>query len=124
MSNHVPPLPWQHVHAYLVRPDGMDDPVVAEQATAEFLLTRGPYAWIGYGWLGCSGTRPRPNLWDTDFGGEPEGTCAETGTHTGVFVRQYPKATVQWDCNAGQGSILQHEPQPTDSKKPSSAVIL
>ena len=83
----------------------MADPAIAEQATAEFLLTRGPYAWIGYGWLGCTGERPRPEQWDADYGGEPESPCQETGPDTGVFVRHYPKATVQWDCNAGKGVI-------------------
>ena len=52
------PAPWQQAHLYLVCPashhggksqnNGMADPDTAEQATAEFLLTRPAYAWIGY----------------------------------------------------------------------------
>ena len=52
------PAPWQQAHLYLVCPashhggksqnNGMADPDTAEQATAEFLLTRPTYAWIGY----------------------------------------------------------------------------
>lgn len=78
--------------------------------TAEFLLTRGPYAILGYSWCGCTNgmqARPRAAEWDSDFG-EPAGdgaACAETGTDTGVFERQWSKATVQWDCGAGHGKI-------------------
>lgn len=30
--------------------------------TAEFLLTRGPYAMLGYSWCGCSTSRPYAHL--------------------------------------------------------------
>jgi hypothetical protein len=98
----------------------MQQAEAAESATAEFLLSRGPFAWIGYGWGGCAAEMrapgtflypfdlpeyPRPKQWDEDYGGEPEGPCRETGADTGVFVRRYPKATVTWDCHAGKGMI-------------------
>jgi len=83
--------------------------------TAEFMLTRGPYAMLGYSWYGCTGSAnakggaspdpPRAKEWDMDFGGAPTAACAETGANTGVFSREYPKATVEWDCAAGHGSI-------------------
>jgi hypothetical protein len=40
----------------------------ATDFTAEFLLTRGPYAWLGFGWSGCyTEPRPRPEVWDLDY---------------------------------------------------------
>eukprot|EP00039_Didymoeca_costata_P015930 m.277463 g.277463 ORF g.277463 m.277463 type:complete len:615 (+) comp16307_c0_seq7:50-1894(+) len=70
------------------------------------LNTYRDYAWLGYGWVGCgSDVRPRPKEWDMDFGGKPDKPCSETGNDTGVFSREYPKATVSWDCNTGMGSI-------------------
>ncbi len=81
--------------------------------TAEFLLTRGEYAMLGYSWCGCTNgeqMRPRAKEWDMEFG-EPIGArgtstaCVETGTNTGVFRREYTKATVEWDCGTGHGTI-------------------
>ena len=98
----------------------MQQPDLAESATAEFLLTRGAFSWIGYGWTGCASEShspgmylysfglpefPRPELWDQDYGGEAEGLCSETGKDSGVFVRHYPKALVTWDCHAGRGTV-------------------
>ena len=59
------------------------------------------FAWIGYSWSGCESQAkpfPRPAEWDGDYGGKASAPCTETGRDTGVFVRDYPKATVQWDC--------------------------
>ena len=79
----------------------------AESVTAEFLLTRGDYAWIGYGWLGCGANTdwPYPQEWTQDYGGKATGPCSETGNGTRVFRRAYPKAVVEWDCNTASGSI-------------------
>ena len=107
------PEPWRNAHFYFVCPKEMIDDDKAREATAEFLLTRGDFAWIGYGWMGCfpmpqhnsTWLRPRPRLWDVDFGGAPHGPCKETGKGTGVFARHYPRADVLWDCNAGTGAI-------------------
>ncbi len=107
------PSAWRIAHLYFVCPDEMVDDNIARDATAEFLLTRGDFAWIGYSWAGCfpmptsnsTKLRPRPKLWDTDFGGAPDGPCVETETGSGVFKRQYPRAEVQWDCNRGMGDI-------------------
>ena len=96
------------IHSGAVR--GSD---LACDATAEFLLTRGDYAWLGYSWSGCetfhaanaTWLRPRPALWDADFGGAPARPCAETAVGSGVFTRAYPRADVSWDCAAGRGEI-------------------
>ena len=85
-----------------------------KQYTAEFLLTRGPYAMLGYSWYGCTGSAmagggaspdpPRATEWDVDFG-EPTAACKETTSGSGIFSREWGKATVQWDCNKGEGDI-------------------
>lgn len=76
---------------------------------AFFLATRGPYAWLGYGWMGCGcgwehdGKMPcdiyeRPSALDVDYG-TPKGLCAEDPSESGVFVRNWTKAVVTIDCN-------------------------
>lgn len=117
------PAAWRVAHTYLVCAEEMIDLNVARDATAEFLLTRGDFAWIGYGWSGCfpmpsnhtthkpfnsTWLRPRPALWDEDFGGAPSGPCEETGIGSGVFVRHYPRADVKWTCATGEGEINWH----------------
>jgi len=80
-----------------------------DQDLATFLLARGPYAWLGYGWLGCgnaaggcsSGMYQRPTELDLDYG-EPTEQCRETGVGTGVFQREWTKASVEMDCNVGK----------------------
>merc|ERR1712217_577457 len=78
------------------------------QSTVNFLLTRGPYAYIGYDWNGCYGDGVndrklshgyhRSPLWDEDFG-IPEGICYQTTKDSGVFRRNWTQAVVTWDCN-------------------------
>ena len=83
-----------------------------EQDLANFLLIRGPYAWLGHGWQGCDqpsadegGGYPFPPQLHTDFG-TPLGLCAETKDGSGVFRREWSKATVEMDCNTGTPSIV------------------
>lgn len=91
------------------------NPIDFQQHLASFLLLRGPYAWLGWAWVGCAGSRgagsgsvpipPTPNeMFDTDYG-EPTGLCKETAPNSGVFTRDWTKASVQVDCNAWEGSI-------------------
>lgn len=97
------PSAWDVTHLYHVDPSDAIEQAV--QYTSEFLLTRGEYAYLGYSWVGCSSQeRPRPVEWDRDYG-VPKAPCAETGTDTGIFEREFDKATVTWDCNTGIGSI-------------------
>ena len=65
---------------------------------ANFLLIRGPYAYLGNGWSGCSNYYPFPDEFNVDYG-VPSGLCKETGSNTGVFVRDFSLSTVQMDCN-------------------------
>lgn len=110
------PQPWQVAHLYNVCAAEMINALTARDATAEFLLTRGEYAWIGYNWAGCfpmpfhnaTWLRPRPVQWDVDYGGRPAGPCEETVPASGVFKRTYPNAEVEWNCNTGTGAIRMH----------------
>eukprot|EP00054_Salpingoeca_dolichothecata_P010503 m.58577 g.58577 ORF g.58577 m.58577 type:complete len:407 (-) comp19026_c0_seq2:20-1240(-) len=78
-----------------------------EQDLASFLLVRGPYAWLGFGWQGCSWSvdqyTQRPEM-RVDYG-EPVGVCEETAPNSGIFKREWTKATVEMDCNKWAGSI-------------------
>merc|ERR1712070_179078 len=105
------PKTWNKFQLYAI-PNGGKDATAQNFTdwTAEFLLTRGPYALLGYSWCGCTSgqqARPRAKEWDEDFG-EPldsGAACQETGAGTGVFERKWTKANVQWDCSAGHGKI-------------------
>ena len=48
-----------------------------QQDLANFLLIRGPFAWLGHGWLGCSKTYQYPDMLNWDYG-VPTGLCRET----------------------------------------------
>ena len=80
-----------------------------EQDLANFLLTRGPYAWLGWGWKGCSQQYYFPPEFNLDYG-EPGpgrgGLCKETADASQVFTREYSKATVTMDCRAWKGTVI------------------
>ena len=113
---------------------GAGNMVSLQQDLASFLLVRGPYAWLGTGWLGCGftatngsccsgeGTKcrrataggcnaatdgfyQRPAELDYDYG-LPHGSCSETETGSGVFTRSYTKANVQINCSTFQATIV------------------
>ena len=90
-----------------------------EQDVAMFMLTRGPYAYIGHSWMVCvhpsgyvTGNSvkgyERPLQLDVDYG-EPvalKGSCTETVPgKSGIFTREWTKADVQMDCNTWQATI-------------------
>ena len=74
------------------------------QDLATFLLLRGPYAYLGFGWSGCNVKFGFPNALKADYG-VPTGLCAETAPGSGVFTRAWSKASVQMDCNAYVGTV-------------------
>lgn len=98
-------------------------PFVTEDL-ATFLLIRGPYAWLGYQWIGCvscnstprdpsglcdpTGAYERPNILDTDYG-EPNDVCRESKVDSGIFLRDWTKARVSFDCNLWKGSVENRE---------------
>ena len=70
---------------------------------ANFLLTRGDYAYLGHGWLGCSRDYAFPAELNEDYGTPVDKLCKETSP--GVFTREWTQATVQMDCATFQGTI-------------------
>lgn len=71
---------------------------------AFFLTVRGPFWWLGYGWVGCSVPYDFPAALNGDYG-EPTGTCVETASGSGVFTRAWTKATSTVDCNTLEGRV-------------------
>ena len=76
-----------------------------EQDLAGFLLTRGPWAYLGHAWNGCSRNYTFPAALSADYG-EPTGRCAETAPGSGVFKRDFTKATAQMDCASYTGTVV------------------
>ena len=78
-----------------------------DQDLAAFLLSRGEYAFFGYGWTGCiDATHPftRPPSLDVDYG-TPTGFCSETAPNSGVFSRSFSKVSVSLDCNTWEATF-------------------
>ena len=73
------------------------------QDVATFLLVRGRYAWMGYGWLGCTDKYEKPDALQIDAGEPLDPICRETDD--GVFVRHWSKKTVTMDCNTWTATI-------------------
>ena len=93
---------------------------------AAFLLIRGEFAWIGYGWAGCvacnetsedpsglcdpaaqaRGGYERPPQLDADYG-EPLGACEETVPGSSMrFIRPWTRAkAIEFDCNTWTGTV-------------------
>lgn len=90
-----------------------------EQDIASFLLVRGEFAWLGYGYQGCSSNRRSfpgnswrssgyewPELLDRDYG-VPLGACGETSPGVSqVFTREWSKASISLDCKSFEASIM------------------
>ncbi len=74
---------------------------------ANFQLVRGPFAFLGSGWQGCSPSLRYefPAELNSDFG-EPAGVCAEAPPGSGTFVRDFARATVAMDCATWTPSIV------------------
>lgn len=82
---------WQAV-PYTMQWPGGD----TQQALAAFLIGRGPYAYVGWGWNGG----PLPTwdpLFDTDVG-TPQGLCSQPSP--GVFQRAWSSGMVQLNCTS------------------------
>jgi hypothetical protein len=113
-----------------------------EADIAAFLLTRGPFSWLGHGWSGCTNTQPgtarhfqelyhRPAAVDGDYG-RPLELCSETAP--GVFTRRWSKATITFDCNTWTHTGLlrpppppsppPHPPRPSNATCPAGFVVV
>eukprot|EP01052_Picozoa_sp_SAG31_P037500 SAG31_NODE_4852_length_2905_cov_3.033143_4_plen_124_part_00 len=88
-----------------------------EQDIAAFLLVRGEYAWLGYGYQGCASTQRSfpgaswaesgyvwPEMLDRDYG-IPTSECHETSPGSAIFTREWSKASITLDCNVFQANI-------------------
>ena len=71
---------------------------------AVFQTVRGPWWWLGYGWVGCSVPYDFPDALRVDLG-EPLGICKETAQGSGVFERAWSGGTSSVDCNALEGQV-------------------
>jgi hypothetical protein len=84
-----------------------NDPIIDKiQHLASFLMIRGPYAWIGWAWLGCGNFPYRPKELDVDYG-TPLETCHPVDGEDGVFVREYTKSSIRIDCKNWEATITQ-----------------
>ena len=103
------PATWNKMQLYKIPRGRPPTPSEFTDYTVEFLLTRGPYALLGFSWAGCTNGHqfhPRAKEWDEDFGEPVRGAaCSETKFGSGIFVRRWTKAMVHWDCNTGTGGI-------------------
>ena len=79
-------------------PPAPPPPRPAQADLANFLLIRGPYAYLGHGWKGCSRTYEYPDALAADYGEPVDSVCTETAPGSGVFTREWTKATVSMDC--------------------------
>jgi hypothetical protein len=84
------------------------DPASKEQSVAAFLITRGPIAFLGFGW------ESDQRNWDSIFltqVGEPTGACTEGPT--GVFTRPWSAGNAVLDCNKWTATVpgLQQQEQ-------------
>ena len=84
-----------------VNPDALPDLV---NDLANFLLVRGPFAYLGTAWVGCSRKYFFPPQLAVDYG-VPAGLCAETAPGSGVFSRDFSASIVSMDCNMWNATI-------------------
>jgi hypothetical protein len=89
-----------------------DELPLLAQDIAGFQLVRSAYSWLGHGWLGTGSNEPQgfftysfPDELNADFGAALN-LCTETVPgSSGVFVREFEKATVQMDCSLFKPTI-------------------
>jgi len=92
-------------HGFTKNANGSPVPLPSfNEDLATFLLVRGPFAWLGYGWVGCGVPYDFPDALKADYG-VPQGTCSETAPGSGVFTRVYSKAVAQMDCSTWTGTV-------------------
>jgi hypothetical protein len=92
------------------------------QDIAAFLLLRGPYAWIGSGWIGCVTDYPFPAELEVDYGVPMTPYFNETAPGSGVFTRSWTKATVTFSCPTWTGTVVMTTTSDEEAaKKPRAA---
>lgn len=73
------------------------------QDIAAFLVLRGDFAWLGYGWIGCTTDYEYPPALEVDYGVPLTPYFNETSP--GVFTREWSKATATFSCPAWTGTV-------------------
>jgi hypothetical protein len=76
------------------------DTAAVNVTLAAFLVTRGPIAYVGFGWASGQETWRPEFLWDV---GVPRGLCAEVAP--GVFSRAWTHGNATVDCNTWTGTV-------------------
>ena len=61
-------------------------------------------AFFGHSWKGCSNWYTFPDALNADYG-EPSELCTETTPKSGIFTREWSKASVKMDCNTYTGQV-------------------
>ena len=93
---------WQTVPRTMLWPSSSEDKL---PVLAAFLVSRGPWSYIGYGWAG-GGSIHLPEwepLWDAYDVGEPTGLCVESPP--GVFSRTWSKGSASLDCSSWTATL-------------------
>lgn len=91
---------WQDVPMTMQWPSSQADKL---PVLAAFLISRGPYAYIGTG-FNDEPIPPWDPLWDSFDVGEPTSLCAEVPT--GVFSRQWSNGNVSLDCTSWTATFI------------------
>ncbi len=73
-----------------------------EQVIAGFLIARGPYWYLGYGWSNCDVEYYRSPLLDMDVG-IPTSNCTQIAPN--VFARNFTNGYAELDCNAYSATL-------------------
>ena len=89
------------------------DPIDPVADVATFLLLRGPFGFLGTGWVGCvdgwfklpefNESYGRPDVFDLDVGTPVDLVCKEISP--GVFSRAWTKVIAEHSCIDGRSSI-------------------
>lgn len=119
------PPQWNRFVGYAIPGGGFKmTPQGFTDYTAEFLLTRGPYALLGYTWFGCTNgntENPRAPEWDEDFG-EPVNTCSETTPGSGVYTREWTKGESIARSEPARLAACEPSPETPLTQRPSRGI--
>ena len=91
------------MYAFSNRDPSLGNKTLFTADLANFLLTRGDYAYLGHGWLGCSRDYNFPDELNVDYGTPVDKFCVQTSP--GVFEREWTRASVKMDCKTFTGTI-------------------
>eukprot|EP00037_Helgoeca_nana_P001449 m.26951 g.26951 ORF g.26951 m.26951 type:complete len:453 (+) comp11861_c0_seq1:244-1602(+) len=104
MCNETAP-PQTRAMMYALEATDPSNLTALKQDLANFLLIRGPFAWLGHGWKGCSKDYPFPAEFNLDYGVPVDKICKETAPDSGIFTREWSNADVTMDCNKWEPTI-------------------